>query len=143
MFFFQKTRLRNKGKIDVVNLEIQREHPRNILLRDINAPRVIEEYITQVSEDIEGRVTKKMSRKLSRTRNRILRTLSKVDEFLLNSQVVFQFGIAPGTSQNTEGVSQDPNEDRSQIDPHPEVGTSVNRFLHTLSSEPDTVLHSI
>ena len=50
-----------------------------------------EDYITQVSEEIEGRVTKKLSQELSRTESRIFGVLSKLDEFLLNRT----YGLAP------------------------------------------------
>ena len=46
-----------------------------------------EEYLTQVSEKIEGRVTKKMSQEFSRTESRSLGALSDFDDFLLNPQV--------------------------------------------------------
>ena len=46
-----------------------------------------EEYITQVSEEIKGRVTIKLSQEFSRTESRILSALSKLDEFLLSAQV--------------------------------------------------------
>ena len=40
-----------------------------------------QEYISQVSEDIEGRVTKKLSREFSRTESRIFGALSKLANF--------------------------------------------------------------
>ena len=46
--------------------------------------RINEEYITQVSEEIEGRFTKKLSQEFGRTESRILSTLSKLHQFLLN-----------------------------------------------------------
>ena len=50
--------LRNKRKLAIVTKEAQVEHPRNVQSRNTSVPRINEEYITQVSEDIEGRVTK-------------------------------------------------------------------------------------
>ena len=61
-----------------------------------------EEYITQVSEEIEGRVTKILSQEFSRTESRILGSLSKLDEFLLNPQIRSFSGTVPGTSRNTD-----------------------------------------
>ena len=46
-----------------------------------------QEYISKVSEEIEGRVTKELSKEFSRTDSRILGALSKLEEFLLNPQV--------------------------------------------------------
>ena len=50
-------------------------------------PESTQNYISQVSEEIETRVTKKLSKDFSRTESRILGAPSKLDEFLLNPQV--------------------------------------------------------
>ena len=50
----------------------------------MSIPRINEENITQVSEEIEGSVTKKLSQEFSSTEARILGALFKLDEFLLN-----------------------------------------------------------
>ena len=49
--------LRNKRKLAAVTREIQEEHLRNGQSRNTSVPRFNKEYITQVSEEIEGRVT--------------------------------------------------------------------------------------
>ena len=41
--------------------ENHEDQPRIIQARNINPPRIQEAYITQVSEEIEGRVTMKLS----------------------------------------------------------------------------------
>ena len=43
------------------------EHPRSNLAQNSDVPRSQEDYITQVSEEIEGRVTKNLSQESSRT----------------------------------------------------------------------------
>ena len=53
--------LRNKRKLASVTRETQEEHPRNGQSRNTSVPRTNEEYITQVSEEIQGRFTKKLS----------------------------------------------------------------------------------
>ena len=53
--------LKNKRKLAAVTRETQEEHPRNDQSRNTSVPRINEEFITQVSEEIEGRVTKKLS----------------------------------------------------------------------------------
>ena len=63
---------RNKRKLAALNEENCEEHPRNNLASNSNVPRSQEDYITQVSEEIERRVTKKLSQEFSRTENRIL-----------------------------------------------------------------------
>ena len=114
--------LRNKRKLATVTRETQEENPRNGQSRNTSVPRNNEEYITQVSEQIEGRVAKKLSQELSRTESRIMGALSKLDEFLLNQQIRTHSGTVPGTFRNTSVENQGTNEDDSQSDPHPEAG---------------------
>ena len=75
---------RNKRKLAALNKENCEEHPRSNLVQNSNVPRLQADYITQVSEEIEGRVTKKLSQEFSRTENRILGALAKLDDFLMN-----------------------------------------------------------
>ena len=56
--------LRNKRKLAALNKENCEEHPRSNLPQNSNVPRSQEDYITQVSEEIEGRVTKSCFRSL-------------------------------------------------------------------------------
>ena len=114
--------LRNKPKLAAVTRETQEEHPRNGQSRNTSVPRINKEYIAQVSEEIEGTVTKKLSQEFSRTESRILGALSKLDEFLLNQQIRTHPGTVPGAFRNTNVENQGTNEDDSQSDPHPEAG---------------------
>ena len=114
--------LRNKRKLAAVTRETLEEHPRNGQSRNTSVPRINEEYITQLSEEIEGRVTKKLSQEFSRTESRILGALSKLDEFLLNQQIRTHSGTVPETFRNTNVDNQGTNEDDSMSDPHPEAG---------------------
>ena len=114
--------LRNKRKSAAVRKETQEEHPRNGQSRNTSVPRINEEYITQLSEEIEGRVSKKLSQEFSRTESSILVALSKLDVFLLNQQIRTQSGTVPETFRNTNVDNQGANEDNSQSDPHPEAG---------------------
>ena len=114
--------LRNKRKLAAVTRETQEEHPRNGQSRNTSVPRTNEESITQVSEEIEGRGSKKLSQEFSRTESRILGALSKLDEFLLNQQIRTHSETVPGTFRNTHVESQGANEDDSQSDPYPEAG---------------------
>ena len=54
--------LKSLKNLAAVAGEIQEKQPRSGQSRDTSAPRTNEENITQGSEDIEGRVTKKLSR---------------------------------------------------------------------------------
>ena len=128
---------RNKRKLSAVTREAQEEHPRNGQSRNTSVPRINEEYITQVSEEIEGRVTRKLSQEFSRIESRILCALSKLDEFLLNPQIRTHSGTVPGTFRNTNVKNQGTNEDDSQSDPHPEVGPFVCQSRHSIDSNTD------
>ena len=110
------------------------EHPRNGQSRNTSVPRINEEYITQVSEEIEGRITKKLSQEFNRIESRISDALSKLDEFLSNQQIQTHSKTVPGTFQNTNVENQRTNEDDSQSDPHPEAG--IFRGQTTQNSGP-------
>ena len=120
-----------------ITTETQEKHPRNSQSRNTSVPRINEEYITQLSEEIESIVTKKLSQEFSRRESRILGALSKLDEFFLNPQIRTHSGTVPGTFRNTNVENQEPNEDRSQDDPHPEVGPSVCQSRHSIDSDPE------
>ena len=112
--------LRNKRKLAAVSREIP-ENTRSGRAPNVLDPELTQEYISQVSEEIEGRVTKKLSKEFSRTESRILGALSKLDEFLLNPQVRTCSVAAPGTSRSSNLENQGTNEDRPSDDPGPEV----------------------
>ena len=112
--------LRNKRKLAAVSRET-RESTRSGRAPNILDPELTQDYISQVSEEIEGRVTKKLSKEFSKTESRILGALSKLDEFLLNPQVRTCSVVAPGTSRSNNLENQGTNEDRPSDDPGPEV----------------------
>ena len=68
--------------------------------KNSNAPRLQEDYISQVSEEIEGRVTKKLSKEFSRTENRILGALAYLDDFFMNPLLQGHSGATPEASRN-------------------------------------------
>ena len=111
------------------------ENLRNGQSRNTSVPRMNEEYITQVFEEIEGRVTKKLSQRYSSTESRILDALSRLDEFLVNQQIRTHSGTVPETFRNTNVDNQGTNEDESQSDPHPEAG--LFRSQTTQNSGPE------
>ena len=135
--------LGNNRKLAAVTRKTQVEHPRNGQSRNTSFPRTNEEYITQVSEEIEGRVTEKLFQEFSSTESRILAALSKLDEFLLNPQIRTHSGTVSGTFRNTNVENQEPNEDRSQDDPHLDVGPSVYKSRPSNDSDPDEAPHKI
>ena len=127
--------IRNKRKVAALNKENFEEHPRSILAQISNVPRSEEDYITQVSEEIEGRVTKKLSQEFSRTENRILGALARLDDFLMNPLIQGHSVTAPETSQSVFSINQGTNEDDSQSKPHPEAGLFNNQMTQTSGPE--------
>ena len=113
---------RNKRKLAALNKENCEEHPRSNLAQNSSAPRSQEDYITQVSEEIEGRVTKRLSKEFSRTENWILGALARLDDFLMNPLLPGYSGATPEPTRNALSNNQGTNEDDSQNDPHPEAG---------------------
>ena len=129
--------LRNKRKLAAVSRETP-ESTRSGRTQNILDPELTQDYISQVSEEIEGRVTKKLSKEFSRTESRILGALSKLDEFLLNPQVRTCSVAVPGTSRSSNLENQGTNEDRPSDDPGPEVEFSSPHF--GAETDPHTLI---
>ena len=127
--------LRNKKKLAALNKENCEEHPRSNMAQNSNVPRSQEDYIAQISEEIEGRVTRKLSQEFSRTENRILGAVARLDNFLMNLLIQGHSRTAPETSRNAFGTNQGTNEDDSQSDPHPEVSIFLSQT--TQNSGPE------
>ena len=113
---------RKKGKLAALNKENCEEHPGSNLAQNSRALKSQEDYITQVSEEVEGRVTKRLSKEFSRTENRILGALAQLDDFLMSPLLPGHSGTTPELSRNALYTSQGTNEDDSQNDPCPEAG---------------------
>ena len=105
---------RNKSKLAALNKENCEENPRSNLAQNSGAPRSQEDYITQVP--------KRLSKEFSRTENRILGALARLDDFLMNPLLPGHFGTTPEPTRNTSHNNQGTKEDSSQNDPHPEAG---------------------
>ena len=126
--------LRNKRKLAALSRNTQ-ESARNGQSQNTFIPGMTEGYITQVSEEIEGRVTRKLSQEFSWMESRILGALSKLDEFLPNPQVRTCSGTVPGTSRNNNSDNQEPTGDPSLNDPYPEVEFSVRQANTSADSD--------
>ena len=113
---------RNKKKLAALNKKNCEEHPRSNLAQNSSAPISQEDYITQVSEEIEGRVTKRLSKEFSRTEKHILGALVRLDDFLMNPLLPGHSGTTPELSRHALNTSQGTNEDDFQNDPRPEAG---------------------
>ena len=126
---------RNERKLAASNKENCEEHPRSNLAQNSNVRISQEDYIAQVSEEIEGRVTKRLSKEFSRTENRILGALARLDDFLMNPLLQGHSGTTPEPSRNALSTSQGTNEDDSQNDPHPEVSLFHSQLTQNSDSE--------
>ena len=127
--------LRNKRKLAALNKENCEEHPRSNVAQNSNFPRSQEDYITQVPEEIEGRLTEKLSQKFSRTENRTLGALARLYDFLMNSLSQGYSGTAPETPQNVFSRSQGTNDNDSQSNPHPKAGIFNNQMTQNWGPE--------
>ena len=105
------------------------------MAQNSKVPRSQEDYITQFSEEIEGRVTRKLSKEFTRTENRILGAFSRLDDFFINPLIQDYSGTARETSWNEFATNQGTNEDDSQTDSHPEAGIFHDRT--TRNSGPE------
>ena len=128
---------RNKRKLAALNKENCEEHPRSNLAQSSSAPRSQEDYITQVSEENEGRVTKRLSKEFSRTENRILGALARLDDFLMNPLLPGYSGATPEPTRNALSNNQGTNEDDSQNDPHPEASLFHGQREQNSATERD------
>ena len=133
--------LRNKRKLAAVSRETP-ESTRNSRRQNTLDPKLTQDYISQVSEEIEGRVTKKLSKEFSRTESRILGALSKLDEFLLDPHVRTCSVAVPGTSRNNNPENRETTGDRSSDDSCPEVGYYSHHSGHLNSPEAENYPHS-
>ena len=119
--------LRNKRKLAAVSRETP-ESTRSSRGQSTLDPDSTQNHISQVSV-----TTKKLSKEFSRTESRILGTLSKLDEFLLNPQVRTCPVAVPGTSRNNNSENRETTRDRSSGDPCPEA-RSFSRHSGQISS---------
>ena len=133
--------LRNKKKLAAVSRETP-ETIRHSRAQNTLDPESTQDNISQVSEETEEIVTKKLSEEFSRTESRILGALSKLHEFLLNPQVRTCSLAVPGTSRNNNSENRETNGNRSSDDPCPEVRHSSHHSGHLNSPEAEDYPHS-
>ena len=134
--------LRNKTKLAAVSRETP-EGSRSSRGQNVFDPELTHDYNSQVSEEIEGRVTKKLSRDFSKTESRILGALSKLDECLLNPQVRTCSVAVPKTSSNNISENRETTGDRSSDDPCPDLGYFHHHSDQLSSQEPENYHHMV
>ena len=113
--------LRNKKKLAAVSRKTP-EGSRSSRAQNLLDPDSAQDNISQVSEEMEGRVTKELSKEFSKTDSRILGALSKLDELLLKPQVRTCSVAVPETSRNNNSENRETTGDRSSDDPYTKVG---------------------
>ena len=134
--------LRNKRKLAAVSRETP-EGSRSSRGQNVLDPELTQDYISQVSEEIEGRVTRKLSNEYNKTESRILGALSKLDEFLLNPQVWTCSVAVQGTFRNANLENRETHGDRSSSDPYPAMGFFPHHTGQLNSPEAETNLHMV
>ena len=134
--------LRNKRKLAAVSIETP-ESSRNSRGQNTLDPELTQDYISQVSAEIGGKVTKKLSKEFSRTESRILGALSRLDNFLLNPQLGTCSVAVPGTSRNNKSEKREATRDRSSDDPCPEMGYSFHYSGRLNSPEARNYHHMV
>ena len=132
--------LRNNKKLAVFSRQ-DPENIKNALSQNGLDPETAQEYISQVFEEIEGRVTKKLSKEINKTESRFLGALSRLDEVLLNGQVGTCSITVPGTSRNGDSGNREHNRDRSPNNPCPEAVVCSNRSVILNNSEVEKYPH--
>ena len=133
--------LRNKRRLAAVSRERPKNTRNNQSQNTLNQG-MAEVYITQVSEESEGRITEKLSQEFSRTESRILGALCKLDEFLLNPQIRTYSVAVPVTSRNNKPENQEPTGDRFLNNPCPEVELSACRTSNLTETDQEETHHT-
>ena len=131
--------LRNKRKLAAVSRETP-EGSRSSRGRNVLDPELTQDYISQVSEEIEGRVTKKLSKEFNKTKSRLLGALSKLDELFLNPQER-TCSVVQGASRNANSEKREIHGDRSSNDP--EGGYFPHHFGQLNSPETEFNSHVV
>ena len=127
--------LRNKRKLAALKKEKCDDFSKSSLAQNWNVPRLQEDNITQISEEIEESVTKKLSQEFSKSENRILGALSCLEDFLTSPLIQGHSGTAPETSRNLYSSNQETNEVESQSDCHPEASIFHNQTMRNSGRE--------
>ena len=134
--------LRNKRKLAAVSRETP-EGSRGSRGRNVLDSELSQDHISQVSKEIEWRVTKKLSKDFNKTESGFLAALAKLDEFLLNPQFRNCSVAAHGTSRNSNSENRETQGDRSSNNPYPEVGYFLDHSGQFNSPEAETISYMV
>ena len=131
--------LGNKRKLAAAPRETP-EGSRGSRAQNVLDPESAQDYSSQVSEEIDGKVTKKLSKEFSKIESRVLGALSKLDEFLLNPQVRSCSVAVPGTSRNNNSENLETTGDRPSDDPYPDVGIFLITLVNSTAQRQKSTL---
>ena len=127
-----------KIALAAINKEDHEKHRRNNQARDSNGHGKQEDYLTQLSEENEDRVTTKLWEEISGRERGVLGALHKIDELLLNPQAWdHQAGVHSVLETFWSLITdyQETNEDHSQNDTHHEARVSLSQSSQNLSPD--------
>ena len=85
------------------------------MAQNLNVAGSQEDYIPQISEEIEGNVTKKLSQEFSRTENRNLGALARLAGFLIKPFIQGHSRTAPESFRNAFGKNQRTNDTTPRV----------------------------
>ena len=134
--------LRNKRKLAAVSRETP-EGSRSSRGQNVLDPELTQDYISLVSEEIEGRGAKKLSKEFSKTESRILGALSNFDDFFMNPQVRTCSVAVQGTTSNVNSENRETHGDRSSDDTFPKMGFFPHHSGQLNSPETETNSHIV
>ena len=126
--------LKSRRKPPELNKENSENYHGNNLAQNSNVSKSQEVYKTQVSEENDGRVTKKLSQEFCRTEKRILGPLCRLNDFLMNPLIQGHSRTTAETSRNGYGSNQGTNEDDCLSDLHPEASIRQSESDYELAS---------
>ena len=115
----KRATLRIETKLAGIARDGQKGLCRNSQSKNPTVPRVNEEYITQVTEDREGRLTRIDLRSSVGLRPCFWVLFFIPDEFLQNPRLRLHSRTLPGTSRSMNSEKQEPTGDSSQNAPCP------------------------
>ena len=133
--------VRNKRRLAAVSWETQ-DYLRGSQSQNTYVPGITGEKIKQVSDEIQGRVTKNLSQDMSRTKFRILEALPKLNEFLLNSHLATLSWTLPGSFQNIDLEKREPAGDYSESNLQPGVELSTPRTSNSFDFDTEETSHN-
>ena len=100
-FPVEKGNSEEQKKLAALNKENCGKHPSSTLAQNSIVLRSREHYKTPVSQEIEERVTKKLSQEFSRTKNCILSVLLVLDDSFKDPLIQGHSGTSRETSRNS------------------------------------------